>query len=464
MLMVVSFIDDSKNAPGLSACKSSARSKLETTNTHRTPVGWKALFAPVIFKINYLYRGNCKLTLDERKQKPTYKPLEVLGPEHEYALVDKDLKPLPISDKIIKSERGRTVNFIEMPDFAFGKELQMHVLEIKANQPFHSPSEFEETMQNAVATLGGIAAKHGANLLGTGMHPLLRLQDTAVWPHYHRKIYQQLGRIFDLNQHGWLNIQSFHLNLPYQKEADAVRTHNLLANLCAYLPAIAASSPIYGGRVGPDVDNRLRFYKLNQKEVPSITGDVVPQYVSSLSQYKREVIGGYSADLAAAGAEKNLLNREWINSRGVIFRFDRKALEIRVMDEQECVKSDVALACFVRAALRGMLADGTKLPNDVLVHDYNAVVKDGLEAKVQNPAGKTARQTCLRLLKLASENADADEKKYLWLVERRISEGSLSDVICKRVLARAQKTSFHEAIVGVYSSLIRCLRDNEPYF
>jgi gamma-glutamyl:cysteine ligase YbdK (ATP-grasp superfamily) len=395
----------------------------------------------------------------------TYKPLEVLGPEHELALVNPDLKPLPISDKIIKAYCGKTINFIELPKFTFGKELQLHVMEIKANQPFKAPSEFEETMQNAVSTLSGIALKHGANLLGTGMHPLLRLQDTGVWPHYHKKIYQAYGKSFNLNQHGWLNIQSFHLNLPYQTQADAIQIHNQLTNLCAYLPAVAASSPIYEGKVGKDTDNRLQFYKINQKEVPSITGDVIPQYVSSLEQYKRDVIGGYSADLARAGADKTLLHREWVNSRGVIFRFDRKALEVRVMDEQECIKSDVALACFIRAAVRGLIAENAELmPHETLVRDFNAVIKDGLNAQISNPNGKTARQICQRYLKLAQQHADAEEKKYLPLVERRILEGNLSEHIRNGVLRRTEKTSFHQAIQEVYSTLIKCLIDNEPYF
>ena len=109
------------------------------------------------------------------------------------------------------------------PAFTFGKEMQLHVMEVKANHPFKSPIEFEETMQNAVSTLSQIVHKQGALLLGTGMHPLLKLEDTAIWPHYHRKIYQEYGKIFNLNQHGWLNIQSFHLNLPYQKEADGIQ-------------------------------------------------------------------------------------------------------------------------------------------------------------------------------------------------------------------------------------------------
>jgi gamma-glutamyl:cysteine ligase YbdK (ATP-grasp superfamily) len=372
--------------------------------------------------------------------------------------------PLPISDKIIKDYCGKIVNFIELPSFTFGKEMQLHVMEIKANQPFKTPSELEETMQTAVLTLSQIVQKHGAMLLGTGMHPLLKLQDTYIWPHYHKKIYRQYGKIFDLNQHGWLNIQSFHLNLPFLKDDDAIQTHNQLTNLCAYLPAISASSPIYEGKNGSDIDNRLQFYKVNQKEVPTISGEVIPDYVSSISQYKRDVIERYSQDLANAGADKTLLHREWVNSRGVIFRFDRCALEVRVMDEQECIKSDVALACFVRAALRGLIASNVELlSHDVLVKDFNNVIKEGLNAQVLSSHGKTARQVCQYYLKIAMENATEDEKKYLWLVKKRIEEGNLSELIRKRVLRRAQKTSFHESIIDVYSTLIKCLMDNQPY-
>lgn len=374
------------------------------------------------------------------------------------------MKPLPISDKIIHDYCGRMVNFIELPDFSFGKEMQLHVMEIKANQPFHSPVEFEETMHQAVQTLNGIVGKHGAYLLGTGMHPLLQLSDTGVWPHHHRRIYQEYGKIFDLNRHGWLNIQSFHLNLPYQTDKDAAQIHNQLANLCTYLPAVTASSPLFEGKEGPDVDNRLQFYKQNQKEVPSVAGDVIPDYITTLRGYKREVIGRYSADLAKAGADKTLLNREWVNSRGIIIRFDRCALEVRVMDEQECVKSDVALACFVRAALRGLIAvDEALLPHEVLVKDFNSVIRDGLNAKVSSRHGKTARQVCQYYLKVATQNASADEKKYLPLIARRVEEGNLSDLIRARVRRRAEKTNLHEAIVDVYSTLIKCLSANEPF-
>lgn len=378
--------------------------------------------------------------------------------------MDSELKVLPISDRVIRDYCGKTINFVELPSFTFGKELQMHVMELKANEPFKSPVQFEETMHSGVITLSQIVQKHGANLLGTGMHPLLSLKDTAVWPHYHRKIYREFGRIFNLNQHGWLNIQSFHLNLPFQREEDGVQMHNQLANLAAYLPAIAASSPIYEGKLGVDVDNRLQFYKVNQKEIPSVTADVIPEYTSSFSRYRHDVIVRYSEDLQRAGADKAVLWREWVNSRGVIFRFDRSALEVRVMDEQECVKSDVALSCFIRAALRGLMAQKAKLqPHPLLVHDFNAVIREGLNAKVRSPNGETAREVCRRYLDLAQAYAEADEKSYLWLVKKRLDDGCLSQLIRERVLRRAEKTDFHEAIVDVYFKLIKCLCANEPY-
>lgn len=396
----------------------------------------------------------------------TYKPLEVLGPEHEFSLVDMELKALPIVDKVIKDFHGRIVNFVELPQFTFGKELQLHVMEIKPNMPFKSPEIFNETMHEAVLTLlNFLEDKYKAHLLGMGMHPLLRLKETKIWPHRHRQIYESYSKAFNLKRHGWLNIQSFQLNLPYFGEKNAILMHNLLANVCAYLPAICASSPVYEGKFGENVDNRLHFYMLNQREVPSVTGDVVPEYVSSFHQYRKEIIGKYSLELANAGVKEHLLYKDWVNSRGVIFRFDRKAIEIRIMDEQECVKSDVALSCFIRALLRELMRENSELlPHEILVKDFNAIVESGLNAEIMHPRWSTARQVCKQFFKIAWENANEEEKKYLPIVQKRIECGNLSEIIQEKVQRKTQKTDFKEALITIYSRLIKNLADNEPYF
>jgi gamma-glutamyl:cysteine ligase YbdK (ATP-grasp superfamily) len=396
-----------------------------------------------------------------------YKTLEVLGPEHEFSIVNDELEALPIVDKIIKDFHGRVANFVKQPSFIFGKELQLHVMEFKPNAPFKTPVEFEETMQKGILTIQDFLQREfHAHLLGAGMHPLLKLNETGIWPHRHRQIYEAYSKIFNLRRHGWLNIQSFHLNLPYSNEEDAILLNNTLANICPYLSAISASSPIYEGKLGEAVDNRLCFYAQNQKEIPSVTGDVIPEYISSFSQYKTNIIGKYSDDLAKAGADKLILNKEWVNSRGVIFRFDRKAIEIRIMDEQECIKSDVALSCFIRATLRGLMKqDPEFLPHKLLVQDLKAIIMDGLSAAVHHPHGETANRVCEYYYhNLALKNATADEKKYLPIILKRIESGNLSEILRDRVKKKSKRTELKEAIIDTYSELAESLAKNQPYF
>jgi len=392
--------------------------------------------------------------------------LEVLGPEHEFSLVDENLYPLPIVDTLIKELNGRIVNYVRLKSFTFGKELQSHVAEFKANMPFYSPETFEENMQGAVLEIADfVEKKHDAQLLGTGMHPLLRLEEAKVWSHRDRKIYEALSHIFNFYQHGWLNIQAFQLNLSYGKEKEAIQLHNALTNLLPYIPAISASSPVYESKISEYADSRLHFYRINQKEIPSMTGNIIPEYVNSFKEYRQITINRYTEELQKLNSPECLLKKEWLNSRGAVFRFDRKAIEIRIMDEQECIKADVALSCFIRASLRGMLSQREPyLPRDVLIEDLNSVIKDGLEAKVQHPRGPTARDVCRYYFRIALENASPEEKTYLPIVRKRIEEGSLSNLIRRDLLKKAQKTDLGEAILSIYLKLVENLKENEVYF
>lgn len=357
------------------------------------------------------------------------------------------------------------MNCVRFESFTFGKELQAHVAEFKANRPFCSPEAFEENMQGAVLEISDfLERKHDARLLGTGMHPLLRLEEAKVWSHRDRKIYEALRRIFDFYQHGWLNIQAFQLNLSYGNEKEGIQLHNVLANLLPYIPAISASSPICESKISEYTDSRLNFYQINQKEIPSMTGKIIPEYVNSFREYQQITINKYTEELQELNAPEWLLNKEWLNSRGAVFRFDRKAIEIRIMDEQECVKADVALSCFIRACVRGILSQRKpNLPQDVLIEDLNSVIKDGLEAKVQHPRGPTAREVCRYYYRLASENASVEEKTYLPIVRKRIEEGSLSNLIRRDVLKKTQKTDLDEAILSIYLKLMENLTENEVY-
>jgi len=405
-----------------------------------------------------------------------YRTLEVIGPEHEFSVNTHGLAHLSIVDKIIKDKRGRLANSVNLGKFAISKELQKHVLEFKATRPFYTPEEFDEVMYAGLEQLlEHLNKKYDAFLLGTGIHPLATLDRIEIWDHYNNRIYQAFGKLFDMKQHGWLNIQSFHLNLPYTNEKDCFAQYNAIANFLPYLPALAASSPVYEGKFAEYVDQRMFFYPLNQKEVPAISGKIIPEYAENFAEWRRNTIDAYSEELRRLGGPEFLM-AEWLNSRGLIIRQDRRALEIRVMDEQECIKSDVALASFVRALIRKMLQDGnegyTRAPFETLVEDYNNVIKYGLEAKVKAPQFyqdgsneiRSAREVLKKLVEMANEYATIEEKKYLDIIRKRIEKGNLSNVIRKKIEEMSKSKDFREAIIEVYEKLSFHLERNEPLY
>lgn len=414
----------------------------------------------VCYKIHSLESGLSML----RKRDQGYQTLEVFGPEHEYSIIDEQLQPMPIVDQIIKKMSGKVTNTVEFSDFAFSKELQLHVAEIKATTPFFSPSVFEETMNQSVLEISSVLESFGVKLMGLGMHPTLTLDKAKIWEHDDREIYEAYDKIFGLRQHGWLNIQSYQLNLPYLKEKEAVRLYNAIANILPYLPAISASSPIYESKFGELVDNRLHFYSINQEKVPSISGDIIPKYIDSFEAYMEQTIRRYSSDLKKINAPEVLINKEWVNSRGAIIRFDRKAIEIRIMDEQECIKSDVALSCFIRSLLRGVIEDQEReLSHPLLVDNLHTIMRDGLKAKIHHPKFKSVQGFCRFLFDIAYESAFKEEKKYLWIIKKRIENGNLSDLITDRVKRRMQKTDLTEAIFSTYSKLAEKLLKNQIF-
>jgi hypothetical protein len=217
-------------------------------------------------------------------------------------------------------------------------------------------------------------------------------------------------------------------------------------------------------KFGKYVDNRLYFYQTNQKKIPSITGNVIPETIDSFKTYRNLIIRKYSDDLVKINSPKCIVNKEWINSRGAIFRFERKAIEIRIMDEQECIKSDVALSCFIRALIRGLMQSvEMDLPHSLLVKDFNAIIKNGLNARISHPKASTARKICRHLLNIAYKNASNEERRYLQIVKKRIEDGNLSETITEHIRRRSQRTDLKEAILSIYSRLTEKLRKNEIY-
>jgi carboxylate-amine ligase len=405
---------------------------------------------------------------------------EVVGIELEYVIVDGDLRPSCVLEEAFRQVHGRPTSNIEHNQIGFSNELAAHVFEIKTLEPRQSLARIEAELVDGLRFFRTVLSDRlGARLLPTGMHPFMQPTDTELWHRSGRAIYETYARLFPIHQHGWLNVQASHINLPFESEAKTVAMHNALVGLLPYLPALAASSPIYEGRLGPAVDNRMVFYEANQRHIPVITGQVVPEYIDSYRDYRRKVFVPIREALRGLpGAER--LRAEWVNSRGAIMRFSRLALEIKTLDVQECVKSDIAIAVFVRGALKHLvrrLEAGTlALPERaILVRDLQAVVRDGTRGRVRAPhlfshvrrraAEVGVRRVLDDLLEAAYSEVAPCEQAYLPIVESRIRRGNLSERIAHQVRRRSRKrgADAKAAIRSVYTELMDCLDENRPW-
>jgi len=180
--------------------------------------------------------------------------------------------------------------------------------------------------------------------------------DVELWPHGTRVIYDTFDRIFSCKGHGWANLQSMQINLPFAGDEEFARLHAAIRFLLPILPGLAASSPIVDGERNGILDNRLVVYRTNCARIPSITGEVVPEPVGSIGEYHERVLEPIYRDLAPLDPE-GVLRHEWVNARGAIARFERMAIEIRVLDVQETPAMDVAYAELIVEVLKALCAE-----------------------------------------------------------------------------------------------------------
>ncbi len=285
----------------------------------------------------------------------TLRLFEAFGIEMEYMIVDREsLQVRPICDEVIQVLSGEITNEISMGRINVSNELVLHVIEFKGNGPQRDLLRLQSSFQSEIEKMNEVLKRWDACLLPTAMHPLMDpLKDTKLWPHGQNTIYETYDRIFNCKGHGWSNLQSVHINLPFANDDEFARLHAAIRIALPLLPGLAASSPVVEGKVTGIQDNRLHYYAQNQKKIPSIIGDIIPEAVFSKRDYQEQILDKIQADIQPLDPEGELAG-EWLNSRGAIARFERNAIEIRVLDIQECVPADFAVISLVISLVKSL--------------------------------------------------------------------------------------------------------------
>ena len=212
-------------------------------------------------------------------RKKTLGLFEGAGIELEYMIVNRDtLDILPIADELLKAVTGSYINDYEKEGISWSNELALHVVELKTGRPVPTLSETISLFQQDIGQINSILAGFGGMLMPTGAHPWMNpCTEAKLWPHGQRTIYETYHRIFNCEGHGWTNLQSCHLNLPFSGSEEFGRLHAAIRLVMPIIPALAASTPILDAKLQPFMDTRMDYYRTNSARISSITGEIIPE-------------------------------------------------------------------------------------------------------------------------------------------------------------------------------------------
>jgi len=401
---------------------------------------------------------------------------ERFGVELEYMIVQRDdLRVAPWSDRVLVGPDGKPVSDIERGRVTWSNELTAHVIELKTTDPVASLDGYAEAFAQEVGELNRRLAPQGAMLLPTAMHPTMRPEEAVLWAHDNNDIYAAFDRIFDCRGHGWSNLQSVHLNLPFGNDDEFARLHAAIRLVLPLLPALAASSPMVEGKLTGLADNRLAFYRNNSAKIPELCGRVIPEPVYSEADYHRAIFEPIGRALAPYDPD-GVLEPVFSNSRGAIARFDRGSIEIRLLDLQECPAADLAIVRTIVALLRELVAE-TQLPLDAqqgvtvdeLAPVFHACVEQGDAAKIATPILHRAfgwtdtatptshelwRTAIARLSPVANASAAEQAAQQVY-----VTQGTLSRRLTKSLGAAPTP----EAITALYRQLASGAAENRMF-
>ncbi len=403
------------------------------------------------------------------------------GVELEYMVVSADTLAIePCVDRLLRSAAGANawVSDVERGDVAWSNELVAHVVELKTAEPAASLAGLAARFQDNVAEMLARLAPLGARLMPAAMHPWMDpLQEARLWPHDYSEVYAAYDRIFDCRGHGWSNLQSAHLNLPFRGDEEFGKLHAAIRLLLPLLPALAASSPAVEGRLTGLLDTRLETYRANSLRIPSLTGDVIPEPVYTHADYDREILQRMYADVAPHDPE-GVLRDEFLNSRGAIARFERGSIEIRVLDVQECPAADLAVCAAVVAVLRALVsekwtstAEQQSWPTAPLAELLSDAVRDADEARIDNAdylhalgirqQSILAGEAWARLLAAAAPASPGHDPWSEWRPAWQV----LTDhgPLARRIVQALGPAPTRADLTAVYSRLCDCLAEGRMF-
>ncbi|MEZ6139371.1 MAG: glutamate-cysteine ligase family protein [Zavarzinella sp.] len=397
-----------------------------------------------------------------------YHLFDVVGIELEYMVVNATSGAVvPAVFDLLADVNGQPSSDWEHEPISWSNELAAHVVEFKTTQPQPAISPLVGAFHAEVQRANQFLQDRGCCLLPTAMHPWMDpTVDSGLWPGEGSEIYQTFDRLFNCRSHGWLNLQSMHINLPFTGDEEFDRLHSAIRLVLPLLPALAASSPYKEGKATGFYDSRLLHYRTHCAQISVLTGSIVPEPISSQQEYEDVVYQPIRAALPTFDPS-GTLRAEWSNARGAIARFDRGSIEIRLIDLQENPRMDLAIATLVVETVKHLIAKHSALemrqiPTDQLVTLFQHTIQHAGATTFKNENlmrifGVTASCTVLELWEQLSQQLVAQNNSPVLAFQEELEivfrHGTLAERLVHVLGTQPSRTQLRDT----YLELADCL-------
>jgi hypothetical protein len=224
------------------------------------------------------------------------------------------------------------------------------------------------------------------------------------------------------------------------------------------------------GKLTGTADNRMNVYRHNSDRVPLVSGDIIPEPVMNQADYD-SVIFQPMYQAIRHFAPHGELCHEWLNSRGAIARFERSAIEIRVLDVQECPAADIAICELIVALLKRLTSEQwsslpaqASIPTSMLAELLWKTTAQAESAVVSEPsllacwgiepAGQlwTAGDVCRYLFEQVRDEL-VHTQPIQWILEH----GTLARRIERAITTQARQPT------EIYQTLCHCLQSGSQF-
>ena len=274
------------------------------------------------------------------------------------------------------------------PDVRWTSDRWEHVLTLSLPKPAKRLFTQTKRMKAEVRSMNALLAERNALLVPLAAHPF---NDGATLVHHAEDPANAvLAKLFDLRLPGWCNSQIIGLQLPFSNDDEFSRLHASVRLLLPLLPAIGAASPFLRGEFTGIMSARMDACLHHVDAAPELIGPVIPEAVFSEEDYYRAVFSPMAQALVRMDAAQ-VLDHFSMNARAAVARFDRGDVELRVMDVQECVSANLALAELTMCVLRAMGSGRWVSPylqrawsEDDLYPIFQQTVREGGQAVITN--------------------------------------------------------------------------------